>query len=409
MTTPESLLTFLTFLLLAGGMPALAQEGVTAQPTLSLDFDVSNEGGPSDRRTLTFRLELSAPAVRPVSVTYAVSDGAAPGMPAATGGGACSGAIDYLRTSGTTTLLPGMRQGIVAVTICGDATYETDERLTFRVTALTNAQMSGSSIVGVIVNDDARPVITVTVPNDGLVTEGSIRPTVVPISVTLSTANHTGASVTLLRGGTARAGTECSGQTDLVATTDTIRASWPAGNSDPWRVNLTVCGDSRDEENDTIELTAVLTVNADVAPGNRLRRLVIFDDDPPPVITVADVAVTEGSAAQVEVRLSAASDFDVEVLLTAASGTPPAGGLLATAGEACLSTVDFLAVRRRVVVPAGKTVASVAVTTCSNPDFGTNPATLPGPGYAEVFLVTASNPSGGTLGKAVGVVTVRDP
>lgn len=103
------------------------------------------------------------------------------------------------------------------------------------------------------------------------------------------------------------------------------------------------------------------------------------------------------------------AERDVEVLLTEAAGSLSAGANTATAGEACAGTVDFVAASRRVVVPAGQVTAEFMVTTCVNVDFTSSPATVPGPGYSEVFLVTASGPSGATLGKAVGVVTIRDP
>lgn len=264
----------------------------------------------------------------------------------------------------------------------------------------------GAPVLG---QDGPRPVITVRVPNDGAITEGSSGQTIVPIAVALSSAHLMGAAVTLVRSGTARAAAQCDRDTDLALASDTIRINWPPGNRDVRTIRLTICADQRDEANETIELTAVHSVNADVAPGSRIQRLVIFDDDPPPAISVADVTVTEGAVARVGVRLSAVSELGVEVLLTAASGNPAAGAASATAGEACAGTVDFVAASRRVVVPAGKLTAEFTVTTCSNVDFTTSPATLPGPGYSEVFLVTATAPSGATLGKAVGVVTIRDP
>jgi hypothetical protein len=386
-----------------------ASSGDRADPKLRLDFDVTNEGGPGERRTLTFRLNLSVPAIRPVVVTYTISDGAAPQMPAATGGPACAGTVDYLAASGTVTLAFGVTSRPVPITICGDPIYEVDERLTFRVTAVTNAILADSAVVGVIVNDDAKPVITVTPPNDGLVTEGTGGTTMAPVTVTLSSPHHTGASLKLVRSGSARAAAQCTGAADLAATSDTIRVSWPAGNNNNWTVNLNVCGDNRDEGNDTVDLTAAVVVNATLAPGNQSRRIVIFDDDGPPVVSVADASVMEGSVAQVGISLSAASDNDIEVLLTAASGVLSAGGMMATAGEACGGTVDFVTASRRIVVPAGKTTMTFPVTTCVNVDFGTNPASFPGPGYAEGFLVTASAPTNATLGRAVGMVTVRDP
>ncbi|MFN0181059.1 MAG: hypothetical protein ACKVZ0_19810 [Gemmatimonadales bacterium] len=393
----------------ARALPGRSASAHLDVPKLSLDFDVTNEGRAGERRTLTFRLNLSTSPILPVVVTYTVTDGAGPGLPAASGGRGCGPTIDYLAASGTVTIATGQTTQAVPITICGDPIYETDERLTFRVTAATNALLAEDAVVGVIVNDDVKPVITVMPANDGLVTEGTGGTTMAPVIVSLSSPHHTGASLKLARSGSARPAIACTGSADLQATSDTIQVSWPAGNNDNWTVNLPVCGDNRDEGNDIIDLAVAVVVNATVAPGSQSRRIVIFDDDPPPVISVADVSVIEGAAAQVGVSLSAASDRDIEVLLTAASGAPSPTATMATAGEACAGTVDFLTASRRIVVPAGKTSATFPVTTCGNVDYGTNPASFPGPGYAEVFLVTASAPTNATLGRVVGTVTVRDP
>jgi len=394
-----------------GAVPLLL--GLLATPAagqkLTIDFDVSNEGGLGERRTIDFAFELSVPIVRVVTVSYTLVDGAGPGLPAATGGTSCGAGVDYLAQTATVTL-SGTTRRVVPVTICGDGAFEPDERLTLRVTSVTGALIGADSTkVGVIVNDDAKPVITVETANDGMVTEGTGGTTVTPITIRISTAQHSGAAIKLVRRGSAQARAQCGGPADLAAESDTIRANWPAGNGDAWTVNLTVCGDNRDEGNDLIEIAPAVVTNAEVAPGSQLRRIVIFDDDPPPSIAVMDLTMTEGNVARVEVRLSAPSDQVVEVrLATSTSGFPP-GASVATAGEACSGTVDFVMADRRIAVPAGKTVASLEITTCSNVDFSSDPAAFPGPGFSEVFRVVASEPTNGTLVKPVAVVTVRDP
>ncbi|MCC7134347.1 MAG: hypothetical protein IT352_16930, partial [Gemmatimonadales bacterium] len=333
-----------------------------------------------------------------------------PGLPGATGGRGCGAGIDYLAQTATVTLAPGTTRRVVPVTICGDGVFEPDERLTLRVTSVSGALFgTDSTKVGVIVNDDAKPVITVETANDGMVTEGTGGTTVAPITIRISTSQHSGAAIKLVRRGSAEARAQCGGPADLAAASDTIRVNWPAGNGDSWTVNLSICGDDRDEGNDLIEIVPAVVTNAEVAPGSLLRRIVIFDDDPPPSIAVMDLTVTEGNLARVEVRLSAPSDQVVEVRLATSTTGFPSGASVATAGEACAGTVDFVMANRRVSVPAGKSVATLDIMTCPNGDFSTDPAAFPGPGYSEVFRVVASDPANGTLVKPVAVVTVRDP
>ncbi len=392
-------------------MLALAAATAVAQPVVKIDFDVSNEGGLGERRTIDFAVELTGAVLGPVTINYSTVDGAGPGLAGATGGAACGAGVDYLTQTASVTLRPGTVRRVLPVTICGDGTFEPDERLTLRVTSVAGAVIgSDNAKVGVIVNDDAKPVITVETANDGLATEGTGGTTQVPVTIKISTRDHTGAALALVRRGSALARPTCGGRADLEAASDTIRVNWPAGNGDNWTINFRVCGDDRDEDNDTIEIVPIRVTNAEVAPGSQLRRIVVFDDDPAPNIALVDLTVTEGQPARVEVRLSAPSDRPVEVQLQTSTAGLPAGVSPATAGEACGGTVDFIAVNRRLTVPAGKSTATLEITTCPpNVDVPAGPASFPGPGFTEVFRVVATEPVNGTLVRPVAVVGVRDP
>lgn len=375
-------------------------------PTPSLRVaDVSvAEGNPGEQRNLTFTLSLSAASGRPVTVNYNAAT-AAGGNPA-TAGAACGGTTDFVSRAGNEVFPLNTTSRPVTVTLCGDALFEAGERIAMTLSAPTNATLDDANAVGTISNDDAQPMVTITPPNEGLVTEGSGAAHVVTVQVTLSNANHAGASVVLRRGGSAERGATCTGTVDILAT-DEVTVTWPANHNDARTVEFTVCSDTRDEENDTVEWNVVGGATAGVPPGEVLNRLVIFDDDPPPEIRVGDATVTEGSRAQVTVTLSAVSNREVDVLLSSGPGSPK-GMVQAVSGATCSGTVDFEKTAHRIRVPAGELTAAtpLRVTTCSNRD-GAGDG-LAG-GASEVFLVTASDPTNATLGKAVGVVLIRDP
>ncbi len=378
-------------------------------PTPSLHVaDVSvAEGNAGEQRNLTFTLSLSAASGRPVTVNYNAA--AAAGGNSATAGAACGGTTDFVSRTGNEGFPLGTTSRLVTVTLCGDALFEAGERIAMTLSAPTNATLDDANAVGTITNDDTQPMVTITPPNEGLVTEGSGASHLVTVQVTLSNANHAGASVILRRGGSAERGTTCTGAVDIVAT-DEVTVTWPANNNDARTLEFTVCSDTRDEENDTVEWNVVGGATAGVPPGEVLNRLVIFDDDPPPEIRVGDATVTEGSRAQVTVTLSAASNREVDVLLSSGPGSPKgmATVVQAVSGASCSGTVDFEKTTHRIRVPAGELTAAtpLRVTTCSNRD-GSGVTQVSG--TSEVFLVTASDPTNATLGKAVGVVLIRDP
>jgi hypothetical protein len=117
-------------------------------------------------------------------------------------------------------------------------------------------------------DDDPQPEARVVLPNDGNLFEGSAEPQTVSAQVTLPTPNHAGASVTFTRGGTAVRGATGTGAVGMVATDNQETVSWPANNNAPQSIDLMICGDTRDDDNDTIELNVTTAVVAAVAAGS---------------------------------------------------------------------------------------------------------------------------------------------
>jgi hypothetical protein len=151
------------------------------------------------------------------------------------------------------------------------------------------------------------------------VTEGQSGTAIAPFTLTLSHAS--GLTVTVqyaTADGTATAGT------DYTASTGTI--TFPPGVvSRP--LSITVLGDVLDEPDETFLVNLSSAVNATIADGQGVGT--ILDDDPAPVMSVDDCAVTEGNAGSVvcglTVTLSAPSGRTITVNYATANGTATAG------------------------------------------------------------------------------------
>jgi large repetitive protein len=126
---------------------------VSPGPSLSIN-DVSVTEGNSGTTTATFTVTLSpVNASQTVTVNYATANG-----------GATTANSDYIATSGTLSFAPGAATRTIAVTINGDTAHESNETFGITLTGATNAIISDAQGVGTIVNDDAAPLPTVTVP-----------------------------------------------------------------------------------------------------------------------------------------------------------------------------------------------------------------------------------------------------
>ena len=127
----------------------------------------------------------------------------------------------------------------------------------------------------------------------------------------------------------------------------------------------------------------------------------------------------------VSVTLSAVSNLDVEVLLTAEPiPTPPAKSIElllrqvkgtvsgATMGSSCSGATDFLASSHRYRIPAGQTTGGASrFRACANVDLGlpTGRSAMSVGTGVEVFQVRASSPDNATLAKALALVAIREP
>jgi hypothetical protein len=162
--------------------------------------------------------------------------------------------------------------------------------------------------------------------NDPSVVEGNAGTKVMTFKITPSGSSPSGMSVHFaITGGTATSGS------DYVPLAAGNR-NWPANNSDPRGIKVTIKGDKLDESNETIVVTLSSPVNATIADGTGVGTIV--DDDGAPGLTVHDTGIDEGdvgtTAATFKVTLSSASTHTVTVHYTTADGSAVAPSDYAT-------------------------------------------------------------------------------
>lgn len=314
----------------------------------------------------SFTLTLSAASSQTVTVTYTTANGTA------------SAGSDYVAASGTATFAAGTTTQNIAVSVLGDTLDEADETFVMTLSNPTNATVAGAQGAGTIVDDD--PEASVTIANVS-VTEGNTGQSNAVFAVTLTPASGRIVTVAYTTGN----GTAIGGS-DYTATSGTL--TFNAGTVTQ-TIAVAVSGDTMDEANETFLVNLSAPTNATLAVAQAIGS--ITDDDPPPSISIADVAVTEGNAGTVNAvftaTLSAASGQTVTVAYATANGTATAG----TDYTAASGTLTF--------VPG---VTSQSITVVVTGDAVTEPA--------ETFVINLATPTNSTIadGQATGTILNDD-
>lgn len=299
----------------------LIQNDDSALPGLSVSDGTVNESSAA----LLFTVTLSPASAQPVTVAYATADGTA------------TAGLDYSATSGTLTFSAGQTSKTISVVVLTDTLDENNETLLLDLTNATNASLVDSQGLGTIVDDDPLPEFAI---GDVTVTEGNAGTTTAAFPVTLSVVS--GRSVTVnyaTADGTALAGGGVGGS-DYGSSSGTL--TFPAGTTTQM-VTVAINGDRLDEPNEAFVVNLSGAVNATIADGQGVGN--ITDDDPTPVLIIADVSATEGlfgnKAFGFTVTLSAASGQTVNVDFATANGTATAGTTGAADYVATSGTVTF--------------------------------------------------------------------
>ncbi len=220
--------------------------------------------------------------------------------------------------------------------------------------------------------DDAIPVASVA---DATVTEGG------KAQVTVSLDRPSTQDVTVRWSVTD--GTAGRGDHSGPSAPQTI--TFKAGETEK-TVEVATVQDEVSEGDETFTVTLSSPSGATLGP-DASSTVTVEDDDPEPVVTVADTTVTEGGKAQVTISLDRPSAQDVTVRWSVTDGTAGRGD---HSGPSAPQPITF---------KAGETEKTVEVATVQDEVHEGD----------ETFTVTLSDPSGATLGRnSSATVTIAD-
>jgi hypothetical protein len=233
---------------------------------------------------------------------------------------------DYTTTSGTLTFLAGETTKTVNVPIVGDLNIEADETFTFDLTSTS----SGGALTdgtGTILDDDSSVQFTSATFTHN--PEGTGADTTATLSVSRTSGGGTAipaASVdasTIQVGGSATGNNSCAiaGTDYVVVSGQTL--SWAAGDLANKNLLITICADSRDEPDETLNSQLSNAVNTQIGAQSTTVTTVTDDDAPPSfALTPATNTVAEGASATYTVTRSGnETQNSTTVTWTASSGT----------------------------------------------------------------------------------------
>ncbi len=335
-------------------------------PQLSIS-NASVMEGTGNSVDAVFTVSLSTASSVAITVNFETADGTA------------NAPADYAATNGTLTFSPGATSMTVTVPVAGDSLHEATETFFVNLSGATNATIADGEGLGTITDDDPPPMIQIA---DVTVTEGTGGAVDAVFTVSLSAAS--GLTVTV---NFATFNATAIAPADYGASSGSL--SFAPGETTK-TIAVAVAGDNIDEPTEVF--CVKLSGAADASIADSLGVAFVLDDDPPPILSINDVSVTEGNSGTVNavftVNLSAPHTQTVTVKFATASGT------------ASLST-DYTAVTGTLSFSPGQTTKSVTVPVKGDTLFEPN----------ETFFVNLTSPTNAPLAdsQGKGTITNDDP
>lgn len=287
------------------------------------------------------------------------------------------------------------------MTICGDTRDEPNEGFHAQITEITSAVcLFPPCLASATILDDEGSVsisnATVNEPNTGTAT--------LTFNVTLASAAGTALTVNVSTAdGTATGGTACSGSVDYITRNASVQFN--VGDlTRPFTVD--VCGDTRDEANETV------LVNITSAPGALIADAqgqgTIFDNDPLPSLAISDAQVNENrvctsfpciqfSFLEFEVSLAPASGRTVAVDYATRNSTAT-NGTAAIGGADCTGAIDYRTTSGTLTFSPGDTSQSLFVQVCPDVVDELN----------EFLFMDLSNASNATVSDSAGTGRINN-
>lgn len=342
-----------------------------AAPKISVSNVSLVEGAPGTTKVAKFKVTLSKPAPKKVTVDYETVDGRA------------KAGKDYIARSGTLTFRTGTDKEVVKVTVKGEGLYELNEAFFLKVSDPTRARIDDAKGKGAIKNDDDPPSLSVDILP-------AIEDEVAMITFKLSKKSGLPASFSYATGDDSTTeGVDYEGISG--------DATIPAGQKRKTNVGVQTLGDEEIEgaEIFVLELTEP---NQHVTIGEDFDLGQILDEDAPE-ISIGDVTITETNTAQVvnvEVELSEPHPTeDVTVDYEASEG-------FATSPE------DYSLIPGTLVFEPNDTEEVIQIDVVGDTlDEGAGPDPMVGQSH-ENFYVDLSNPTNATIADPQGQVVITD-
>lgn len=309
-----------------------------------------------------FIARLSHPSSEPIQLPYGTTNRTA-----------FAGA-DYTATQGVLTIPAGNVSGEIQVPILGDLRFEEDEQFDLILQTPTNAVLFRASTVATLINDDNAPLLQVT---GGDIEEGQEGQREAVFLVRLVGDSDLPATFDFsTEDGTATV------EQDYFPASGAVRMAVGINSAE---VRVTVLGDRLHEEDESFRLRLAHPLNCALEraeiPG------LIRNDDPLPVLRMADARLTEGDEGSrtvaLPVELSEPSGLPVTVEYATADGSAQAGS-------------DYTAVAGTLVIPAGETKGEIRVAILGDPRFEGD----------EEFEVRLSSPLHATLDRPAAKIVL---
>ena len=338
-------------------------------PGLYLDSPSVTEGD-SGSTTMTYTVTLSPATASVVTVNYADA-----------GTGTAASGPDYTAiAAGTLTFAANETTRTIAVSVNGDTLDENDETVVVSLSNPSGASLGLATGTGTVRDDDSSSSLSIA---SETVTEGTGAATDLTFTVTLSAISARQVTVDYADAGT---GTATSGQDYTAISSGTLTFA-PGDISET--VTVSVIGDTRDEDSETVAVTLSGVRGATIATATATGT--ITDDDAAPTLSIDSPAVAEGD--------SGATNLVFTVSLSAVSGKETSAEYADAGTGTATSGTDYTAVSGgAVVIAAGQSSGTITVAVTGDRTDESN----------ETIDLRLSSPRNATIAAANGTGTIRD-
>ena len=338
-------------------------------PGLYLDSPSVTEGD-SGSTTMTYTVTLSPATASVVTVNYADA-----------GTGTAASGPDYTAiAAGTLTFAANETTRTIAVSVNGDTLDENDETVVVSLSNPSGASLGLATGTGTVRDDDSSSSLSIA---SETVTEGTGAATDLTFTVTLSAISARQVTVDYADAGT---GTATSGQDYTAISSGTLTFA-PGDISET--VTVSVIGDTRDEDSETVAVTLSGVRGATIATATATGT--ITDDDAAPTLSIDSPAVAEGD--------SGTTNLVFTVSLSAVSGKETSAEYADAGTGTATSGTDYTAVSGgAVVIAAGQSSGTITVVVTGDRTDESN----------ETVDLRLSSPRNATIAAADGTGTIRD-